>query len=153
MYSNQWESSYRRAADKLHSPHSMDEKLLANARAIKPVRKINSRNSRLLSKAASGFSAIAIVIALLHPAQYLGATPGQIAPQGNNREQGLERYRPKPGSLRATAGGWHKLRAEVEAGSYIQLCAQWRRQQRSPAEEKLPADLQAKARQHCRLLP
>jgi len=153
MTSNQWESTYRRAADQLHSPAPMDEKLLDSARAIKPIRTINTRNSRLLSKAASGFSAIAIAIALLHPAQYLGATPGQIAPQENNREQGMERYRPKPGSLRAKSDAWHALRAEVAAGSYIELCAQWRRQQRASAEEKLPADLVLKAKQHCRILP
>ncbi|WP_066963449.1 hypothetical protein [Microbulbifer sp. Q7] len=148
-----WESFYHHDSGQLQVPASLDEKLLSSARAIKPRRPVNSTSSRLLSKAASGFGAIAIAIVLLHPAQYIGATPGQIGHQNNSRELGLERYRTKPGNQAARQDTWHALRTEVKAGNYMELCAQWRRQQRSAGDNTLPADLASKARQHCRILP
>ena len=153
MNSNHWESSYRHASDQLQSPTPLDEKVLSSARAIKPTRAVNDRTGRILSKAASGFSAIAIAIVLLHPAQYIGATPGQVSPQNNSRELGLERYRVKAAQQTLKTDAWHALRTEVSAGNYMELCAQWRRQQRAVGEEALPADLASKARQHCRILP
>lgn len=153
MNSNHWESSYRQAAGQLQAPAPLNEKVLSSARAIKPTREVKHRTGRLLSKVASGFSAVAIAIVLLHPAQYIGATPEQISPQNNSRELGLERHRIDMGKRTLKADTWHTLRTEVTAGNYMQLCAQWRRQQRSVDEEALPADLATKARQHCRILP
>lgn len=153
MNSNHWESSYRQAVGQLQVPAPLDEKVLSSARAIKPTRKESNQTGRLLSKVASGFSAVAVAIVLLHPAQYLGATPEQISPQNNSRELGLERHRINRGKQALKTDAWHALRTEVSAGNYMQLCAQWRRQQRSVAEEALPADLAGKARQHCRILP
>jgi len=153
MNSNHWELSYRRASGQLQAPTRLDEKVLSSARTIQPIRNGNSPSGRLLSKVASGFSAIAIAIVLLHPAQYIGATPGQISPNNSSRELGLERYRKKPEAERATTDAWHALRTEVGAGNYMELCAQWRRQQRATDKEPLPADLASKARQHCRILP
>lgn len=153
MRSNHWESSYRHASGQLKPPALLDERVLSSARAIKPNGEGKGRTGRMLSKAASGFSAIAIAIVLLHPAQYIGATPGQIGPQNNSRELGLERYRAKPGKQQAQTDAWHALRSEVNAGNYMALCAQWRRDQRAAGEDKLPPDLAGKARQHCRILP
>lgn len=153
MNSHQWELSYRRASAQLQVPAQLDEKVLSNARTVQPIRKSGNQTGRFLSKVASGLSAIAIAIVLLHPAQYIGATPGQISSQNNSRELGLERYREKIVTQRVTADAWHGLRTEVHAGNYMELCAQWRRQQRSTSEEALPSDLASKARQHCRILP
>ncbi|WP_299593740.1 hypothetical protein [uncultured Microbulbifer sp.] len=153
MNSNRWEPTYRRASGQLHTPAPLDEKVLSKARAVQPTRKFDGPTGRLLSKAASGFSAIAIAIVLLHPAQYIGATPGQISPQNNSRELGLERYRAKMEQQQAKTDTWYNLRTEVNAGNYLSLCAQWRQQQRASGDKPLPSDLAAKARQHCRILP
>ncbi|MCK7597594.1 hypothetical protein M0G74_09980 [Microbulbifer sp. CAU 1566] len=151
MNSNHWESSYRRAAGRIHSPKPLDEKVLSGLKGIKPIKPSAAPGNRLLSKVASGFSAVALAIVLLHPAQYIGAAPGQLTPQ--DKASGLDRYRPKPSLITPKTDAWHGLRTEVEAGNYIELCAQWRRVQRSSGSEQLPADLTAKARQHCRILP
>ncbi|MBB5210787.1 hypothetical protein [Microbulbifer hydrolyticus] len=153
MNSNHWESSYRHATAQLEAPASLDEKVLSSARAIKPLRRVNDSTGRMLSKVASGFSAIAIAIVLLHPAQYINATPEQVSPQNNSRELGLERYRSKLGMYHSKSDAWYALRTDVKAGNYTELCAQWRRQQRNAGEKELPSDLAVRARQHCRILP
>ncbi|WP_043317046.1 hypothetical protein [Microbulbifer sp. HZ11] len=155
--SKHWEVSYKRAIAEVRTPTALDEKVLERIRGVKALRPIRppQKHSGLLSKAASSFSALAIVVVLLHPAQYIGAAPGQIVPESaQTGSRGLERYRAKPGTIVDTKSDrWHALRTEVDAGSYTQLCAQWRREQRSNTSDSLPADLASKARQHCRILP
>ena len=140
MNSKHWETSYRRAITNIRMPSDLDDKVQQGIRGVKPIRPIRQprQSNGLLSKAASGFSAVALAVVLLHPAQYIGATPGQ----------------PEPVSLPVAAKDpWQALRNAVEAGNYRELCAEWRRQQRAEVDEELPSDLAARARQHCRILP
>ncbi len=153
MKRNHWESSYRQARSQLRTPAPLETKILADIRAVKPIHPTARSSSRLLSRAASGFSAVAIAIVLLHPAQYIGAAPGQWTPQQSAEPAALERYRPKPVAIEKNIDEWHSLRTEVKAGSYTELCAQWRRQQRGAATNTLPNDLASAARKHCRILP
>lgn len=153
MNRNLWESSYRRAREQLRTPKPLETKILADISAMKPIHPANRKANRLLSRAASGFSAVAIAIVLLHPAQYIGATPGQLSPRPGGEASGLERYRPKSAATQITTDSWHALRTEVKAGNYMELCAQWRRQQSAPGTDTLPNDLFTEARKHCRILP
>ncbi|MCQ3827822.1 hypothetical protein HXX02_00030 [Microbulbifer elongatus] len=157
MSSDHWETSYRRAVEELRAPAALDDKILAGIRGVKTLKPARSRRQSggLLSKAASACSALAIVVVLLHPAQYIGAAPGGVAlPEGDHTTpRGLERYRAKPATIKVNTDPWHTLRTEVNAGSYMQLCAEWRRQKHSAAKASLPDDLVSKARQHCRILP
>lgn len=153
MNRNQWESSYRRARDQLRTPAPLETKILADISAVKPIHTTDSTGNRLLSRAASGFTAIAIAVVLLHPAQYIGAAPGQLTPQQSTEPGTLERYRPKPAVNQMVTDEWHTLRTEVKAGNYAALCAQWRRQQRASGTDALPNDLASEARKHCRILP
>jgi len=148
-----WEQEYRTAADRLHTPNALDEKILSHAKSYAPIK----RQNRTLSKAASGFSALAVAIVLLHPAQYLGAlTPAQSGPDlfgqhTDTRSKLNPALRQQKQTLQPDR--WHSLRTEVRAGNLVPLCAQWRRQQQGAADSDLPKDLTAKAEQHCRILP
>ncbi|WP_226667664.1 hypothetical protein [Microbulbifer aggregans] len=144
-----WEKEYLSAVDGISAPGELDEKIFAQARKYKPVK----RENRMLSKAASGFSAVAIAVVLLHPAQYLGAlTPEYRSPDKEVSDPRI-RFRPKALEAQKKADQWFNLRSEVEAGNYVSLCHQWRQEKRAGTEETLPSDLAAKARQHCRILP
>lgn len=153
MNSDHWESVYRRSIRDIQSPALLDRKILDSAKAIKPLRPARPKRNRLLLGVAPGFGAIAIAIALLQPAQYIGAAPGLADPQGSDAEGGLDRYRPKASPAEIRTDRWHSLRTEVDAGNYMALCAHWRRTQRSSGGKTLPADLMSKARRHCRILP
>lgn len=153
MSRNQWESSYRRARDQLRTPAPLETKILADISAVKPIHAKNTAGNRLLSRAASGFSVIAIAVVLLHPAQYIGAAPGQLTPRQSAEPGTLERYRPEPAASQIVTDEWYTLRTEVKAGNYAGLCAQWRRQQRASGTDALPNDLTSEARKHCRILP
>ncbi|WOX05203.1 hypothetical protein [Microbulbifer pacificus] len=152
MNCNHWESSYRREREQLRTPTPLEKKILADIRAVKPIHPAGRKTSRLLSRAASGFGAVAIAIVFLNPAQYIGAAPGQLTPP-QNAETGLDQKSPQPALVQAKVDTWHALRTEVEAGNYVGLCAQWRRQQHSADTDILPKDLAAVARKHCRILP
>lgn len=153
MNRNHWEHAYRRAREQLRTPEPLETKILADLRAIKPIQPANRKANRLLSRVASAFTAVAIAIVLLHPAQYIGATPGQLIPRQGGETGGLERFRPKALATQTGMDTWHSLRIEVKAGNYMTLCAQWRRQQAAAATDVLPDDLAAEARKHCRILP
>ena len=145
----EWEKEYSAAASGITTPDALDQKVFAQARRYKPVRTEN----RTLSKAASGLSAVAIAVVLLHPAQYLGAlTPKHT---GDNRE--LEdlslQFQPIMAEIAAQPDEWQELRDEVDAGNYVALCSQWRSLQLDSNEDVLPTALEAEARQHCRMLP
>lgn len=130
------------------SPDCLDEKILQQARRYKPPK----RDNRWLSRAVSSCAAAAVVILLAHPAQYLGA----LTPHGHAagaQSDHLAKWRRNSDRSQEKADPWYPLRSEVKAGNYIELCNRWRRQQRGSAGEKLPRDLRAKARDHCRLLP
>ncbi|MFC6635175.1 hypothetical protein [Microbulbifer taiwanensis] len=119
------------------------------ARQFKPTKVENPWQSR----AAGSCVAVAVILLLVHPAQYLGAlTPGVHSANGTQKNPLDGWHQSRPGS---TQGGdpWFNLRSQVEAGSYIELCSQWRSQQRGSASDKLPRNLENKARAHCRLLP
>ncbi|MFV8782068.1 hypothetical protein ACNKU7_06570 [Microbulbifer sp. SA54] len=144
-----WEKEYISAVNGISAPGELDEKIFAQARKYKPVK----RENRMLSKAASGFSAIAIAIVLLHPAQYLGAlTPDQSSQQGSSPAAQV-RFEPELLAALEVPDQWYNLRSELEAGNYVSLCHQWRQEQRANTDAALPSDLAAKARQHCRILP
>ncbi len=140
-----WERHYRDAVAGITSPGSLDEKILQQARLFKPPRGDN----RWLSKAASGCAAIAVVVLLVHPAQYLGALTPNLRPA---QQSPLTEWQQKNAPAKAM-DPWFALRSQVQAGSYVELCSQWRRQQRDSVSDKLPRDLEDKARVHCRLLP
>lgn len=143
-----WEKEYLSAVNGISAPGELDEKIFAQARKYKPVK----RENRILSKAASGFSAVAIAVVLLHPAQYLGAlTPDQSSRQTSTTDTQIS-FEPTALAALEKPDRWHHLRSELAAGDYISLCHQWRQEQRSSTEEPLPSDLASKARQHCRIL-
>ncbi|AQQ67166.1 hypothetical protein Mag101_05590 [Microbulbifer agarilyticus] len=159
MNTNQWESSYQQAIEAIHVPSHLDEKVMDGLRNIKPAQK-NRRpqgKASLLSKVGSGLGVLAVAIVLLHPAQYIGAEPGQVTPGQ------AERVKPAEGQLAQKAAAaatvqpvldeWYHIREEVQAGNFMSLCAQWRRQQGGDNNTLLPKDLATKAKQHCRLLP
>ncbi len=142
-----WESQYRQAASQLVSPEHLDERIMQQARQYKPA----PRTNRLASGAAGSFAAVAVMVLLIHPAQYLGAlTPGGTQNSGPNP---LENWQPQPSSVGVQRDQWFGLRSEVRAGNYVSLCDHWRREQRGITDSPLPRDLARKARQHCRLLP
>lgn len=140
-----WERQYRDAVAGITSPGSLDEKILQQARQFKPPR----RDNRWLSKAASGCAALAVIVLLVHPAQYLGALTPALRPA---QQSPLTDWRQKHAPAK-DVDPWFTLRSQVQAGSYIELCSQWRRQQRGSVSDRLPRDLEDKARLHCRLLP
>lgn len=143
-----WEHHYRDAVAEIVSPDCLDEKILQQARRYKPPKK----DHRWLSRAASSCAALAVVVLLAHPAQYLGA----LTPNGHavdTQSDHMAKWRRSSDRLLEKTDSWYALRSEVKAGNYVNLCNQWRRQQRSSALEKLPRDLEASARSHCRLLP
>ncbi|WP_193165877.1 hypothetical protein [Microbulbifer hainanensis] len=144
-----WEHQYRDAVAEITSPGTLDEKILLQARQFKPVKQEN----RWLSKAAGSCAAVAVIVLLVHPAQYLGAlTPKQRGAQSNESSSLTNWQLQKP--LPATGTDpWFELRSEVQAGNYMRLCQQWRHEQRGITADKLPRDLANKARKHCRLLP
>lgn len=143
-----WERQYRDAAAKITSPGALDEKILQRARQFKPVKR---DSNRVLSGVASGCTALAVVVLLIHPAQYLGAlTPGQHST--DSAGQTLNDWQSRRSGSVAASDPWFALRSEVKAGNYLALCRHWRRQQRGNASEQLPRDLENKAREHCRLL-
>ncbi|WGL16547.1 hypothetical protein PVT68_17515 [Microbulbifer bruguierae] len=152
MNSKHWQNDYRRAINTIRSPALLDEKVLAGIGKIQPVRAESAKGHRTLSKVASGFSAIAIAIVMLHPAQYIDAAQGQQAAPAEEKP-GAEQYKPTLSLAPVNLDGWHILRAEVDAGNYVELCAQWRQQQRTTDVEPLPNDLKEQARGHCRILP
>ena len=144
-----WEKEYAAATGHITAPETLDQKVFAHARSYKPIK----TESRTLSKAATGCSAIAIAILLLHPAQYLGAlTPNPIGSSQGSEDPRLK-YRPKPAATQTQSDQWFNLRSEVKAGNYVSLCNHWRQQERASNSDKLPADLESQARQHCRILP
>lgn len=144
-----WERQYRDAVAGITSPVALDEKILQQARQMKPPLSEN----RWLSKAASSCAAVAILVLLMHPAQYLGAlTPGlQVA--NDVQQNPLRGWQHKISPPTPATDPWFDLRSQVNAGSYIGLCSQWRKQQQGTTREKLPRDLENKALSHCRLLP
>ncbi|WP_323847270.1 hypothetical protein [Microbulbifer magnicolonia] len=143
------EHQYREAVAGITSPGSLDEKILQYARQFKPARSDNL----WLSKAASSGAAVAIVVLLIHPAQYLGALTPSLHPADASRQRPLTNWQQEPTHPAPAVDPWFHLRSQVEAGSYVELCHVWRRQQRGSVSEKLPRDLESKARKHCRLLP
>ncbi|MEX2963084.1 hypothetical protein [Microbulbifer sp. TYP-18] len=138
----EWEKQYRAAVGNTRSPTCLDDQIFRMARRYKPVRQRNSWSTA----AGNSIATMAVVAMLIHPAQYLGAlTPAP--PPGINSAN-----RPWTGT-EAVDHRWFALRSEVQAGNYIELCNQWRRQQRGSSENALPRDLEQKARLHCRILP
>lgn len=144
-----WERQYRDAVAEITSPEILDDKILHQAREFKPIRPEN----RWLSKAASSCAAVAVVVLLIHPAQYLGALTPNTHPTTAAQGSPLSNWQQQRRDINAGADPWFDLRSQVNAGNYLALCQQWRRQQRGSIDEKLPRDLAAKAREHCRLLP
>lgn len=144
-----WEHQYRDAVAEITSPGSLDEKILQQARQFKPSRQEN----RWLSKAAGSCAAVAVVVLLIHPAQYLGALTPATHPAGAAQTSPLAGWQYQRTDKITGSDPWFALRSEVEAGDYMTLCQQWRRQQRGASDEKVPRDLATKAREHCRLLP
>lgn len=139
---NSWEHEYREAVVEITSPATLDDRILQQARQFKPA-KVKG-NKRWLSALASSCAAMAVLILLAHPAQYLGAlTPGPQLP---------DEHLHKPAQARS-ADHWYHLRIQVQTDSFEELCNQWRRQQRDSIAEKMPRDLERKARTHCRPLP
>lgn len=153
MNCHDWESCYRREREKLRTPTPLEKKILADIRAVRPIDSAGRKAARLLSRAASGFGAVAFAIVLLNPAQYIGAAPGQLTPPQNTDANGHDQIRPQPAMIQTKADAWHALRTEVDTGNYVGLCAQWRRQQHSADTDPLPKELAATARKHCRILP
>ncbi|WP_237065937.1 hypothetical protein [Microbulbifer guangxiensis] len=145
------ERDYQLAAAVIQSPAALDEKILKRARSFKPTR----RNRPWVSRAASGFAAVAIAVLLIHPAQYLGALtpPGHATtPSAAVEETSLANWQEYAEEALAKADPWYELRQTVESGDHVALCSQWREQQRDISAEKLPRDLVREARSHCRLL-
>lgn len=143
-----WETHYRRAAARMVSPEELDDRILEQARRFTPV----PGNSRIVSGTAGGFAAIAVLVLLVHPAQYLGAlTPGGATDAQHDPLNNWQLEREEP--VTVTRDPWLRLRSEVRAGNYVGLCEQWRKEQRRQAGESLPRDLLKEARAHCRLLP
>lgn len=143
-----WEEEYKAAAYGMTAPNILDEEIFSRARSYKPIK----TESRTLSKAASGFTAVAVAIVLFHPAQYLGAlTPDQLGHSGTPADPQLK-FQPQTPAAQARLDEWYNLRSESAAGNYLALCHQWRQQQNSTTIKKLPADLADEAQQHCRIL-
>ncbi|MBY6188888.1 hypothetical protein KUV22_00450 [Microbulbifer agarilyticus] len=159
MNTNQWESSYQQAIDTIHVPSHLDEKVMEGLRNIRPEQQIRSAHggASMLSKVGSGLGIVAVAIVLLHPAQYIGAEPGQVTPgqaeKVKSAEEQLARKAPASAAIPSVLDEWYHMRAEIQAGNYMSLCAQWRRQQGGDNNTRLPKDLATKAKQHCRLLP
>jgi len=143
-----WERQYRDAVAGIHSPGSLDEKILQQARRFKRPKGTN----RWLSKAASSCAAVAVIVLLAHPAQYLGALTPDLRPAGGAQQSPQANWRHKRVPTEA-ADPWFDLRSQVRAGSFVELCSQWRRQQSGSTPDTLPRDLEDRARAHCRLLP
>lgn len=141
-----WERQYRDAAAEITSPGALDDRILQQARQFKPIKQ---DNNRVLSGVASSCAALAIVILLIHPAQYLGA----LSPAGSAQKSPLNGWQDRRQGPVAATDRWFSLRSEVKAGNYLGLCQQWRRQQRGTAGDRLPRDLEKEAQDHCRLLP
>nr|WP_010133243.1 hypothetical protein [Microbulbifer agarilyticus] len=159
MNTNQWESSYQQAIDTIHVPSHLDEKVMDSLRNIQPEKKSRRVHGEAstFSKVSSGLGVLAVAIVLLHPAQYIGAEPGQITPGQAERVQPAENQRVRKAAVSATSqpvlDEWYHIRAEVQAGNFMSLCAQWRRLKGDDTSVRLPKDLATKAKQHCRLLP
>ncbi|WP_295799764.1 hypothetical protein [uncultured Microbulbifer sp.] len=145
----EWEKEYAAAAGNIVAPEALNQKVLTQARSYAPIKTEN----RALSRAASGFSAIAIAVILLHPAQYLGALTLNNSGNNQNAEDPALKFHPESVASQAQMDQWFNLRSEVNAGSYIALCNQWRQQQRTSVSDALPSDLETQAREHCRILP
>jgi len=145
-----WESQYRSAVAEITSPGALDEKILQQASQFKP----HKLETRWLSRTASSFTAVAIIVLLVHPAQYLGALTPKLSGGQSAQSSPLANWRPAAANPAPTAADpWFELRSEVRAGNYLHLCQQWREQQRGNQSERLPRELESLARQHCRLLP
>lgn len=143
-----WEENYRQAASIMVSPEALDERILQQARTFRPP----PGHSRIVSGTAGSFAAIAVLVLLIHPAQYLGAlTPGGAADARHDPLNDWQLKREKP--ITVTRDPWVRLRSEIRSGNYVGLCEQWRKEQRGHAEKSLPRDLVKEARAHCRLLP
>lgn len=145
-----WEHRYRDAAAEITSPGALDEKILLRARQFKPVRR---ESNRVLSGVASSCATLAVIVLLIHPAQYLGALTPSQRPADSAQASPLMNWQQPGREPLAAADPWFALRSEVKAGNYRSLCQHWRRQQRGSTSEKLPRDLENEARDHCRILP
>ncbi|WP_346839415.1 hypothetical protein [Microbulbifer sp. SAOS-129_SWC] len=145
-----WENRYRDAVADIASPGALDEKILQQARQFKP----RKQDKRWLSRTASSFTAVAIVVLLVHPAQYLGALTPKLSGAADASSGPLANWNPATAKASTPASDpWFELRSAVHAGNYLQLCQQWRKQQRGDRSERLPRDLETMAREHCRILP
>ncbi|AOS97487.1 hypothetical protein AUP74_02057 [Microbulbifer aggregans] len=145
------ERDYQLAAAVIESPSVLDEQILKRARSFKASRK----NQPWVSKAASGCAALAIAVLLIHPAQYLGAlTPAGKSTPGSTvgERSALVNWQDYAKEALAKTDPWYELRHTVESGSHVELCSQWREQQRGLSSKKLPGDLAREARSHCRIL-
>ncbi|MCX2779840.1 hypothetical protein [Microbulbifer thermotolerans] len=145
---NDWEHQYRNAVADITSPATLDEKILQRAKQFRPPQTEN----RWLSRAAGGCTALAVMILLVHPAQYLGALTPELRAAKNTQASPLHNWQPES-APQAAPDPWFDLRSQVQAGSYMELCRLWRRQQQGTLAERLPRDLENKAKTHCRLLP
>ena len=146
---SEWERQYQQAIIGISSPERLDEQIMQSARRFKPVK----QEGRWVSRAGSGCTAVAILALLIHPAQYLGAlTPNLPQASGANNAPQSDWQQRRDGSVRP-GGSWFALRSQVQAGNYVELCNHWRRQQSGSIDERLPRDLEEKAREHCRILP
>lgn len=146
---SEWERQYQQAAISISSPSSLDEQIFQTARRFKPIKEEN----RWASRAGSGCTALAVLALLIHPAQYLGAlTPNQHPANGSNNAPLSDWQQRSDGTVRP-GGSWFALRSQVQAGNYVELCNHWRRQQSGSIDQRLPRDLEEKAREHCRILP
>ncbi|KUJ81662.1 hypothetical protein AWR36_014190 [Microbulbifer flavimaris] len=145
------ERDYQLAAAAMQSPHTLDERVLQQARSFRATR----QKYPWVSKAASGCAAFAIAVLLIHPAQYLGAlTPsGTSHPVTTSSEiKALASWQEYAGEALARTDPWFELRQTVKTGDHVALCSHWREQKRGTTAEKLPADLAQEARRHCRVL-
>lgn len=146
---SEWERQYQQAVISISSPTSLDEQILKTACRFKPIK----QETRWVAHAGSGCTALAVLVLLIHPAQYLGAlTPNQQPASGAHNTPLSDWQQRGEGTVRP-GGSWFALRSQVQAGNYVELCNHWRRQQSGSIDQRLPRDLEEKAREHCRILP
>lgn len=138
-----WERKYRESVAGITSPDILDEKILQRARQFKP----HKTEKRWASGVASGCTAIAIVILLAHPAQYLGALTPTM-----QQESAAQNGGPHTSSATGGMDPWYELRTRVQAGAYVELCNLWRQQVHGSSRQELPRDLEKQARERCRVI-
>lgn len=144
-----WELQTSGAIAQLSSPEELDRRILHNARQFKPPKK----DRRWMSRTLGSCTALAALLMLVHPAQYLSAKSGFAGAAERDTELSGAQIHWQQDLREALrkADPWHTVRAEADARDYVSLCTHWRQQQAGEGDS-LPRDLAGKARSHCRTL-